>query len=78
MLLDLFIAAAHGRLVRIKSACIAAAVPPTTALRWLAIMEEEGIVEKYPDENDGRVTNVCLTTKGKDLVSAYLRNALDT
>lgn len=64
ILLDLFIAAAEARRVPTTSACIGANVPPTTALRWLRILEARGLVEREDDGRDGRRTFVCLTVRG--------------
>lgn len=64
ILLDLFIAAGEGRRVPTTSACIGANVPPTTALRWLRILETRGLVEREDDGRDGRRTFVCLTECG--------------
>lgn len=64
ILLDLFIAAAETRRVPTTSACIGANVPPTTALRWLRILEARGLVEREDDGRDGRRTFVCLTARG--------------
>lgn len=54
ILIDLFVAHGEGRRVSITDACIAAAVPPTTALRWMHKLEEAGHVERRPDERDRR------------------------
>ena len=44
MLLDLFIQEAKGRRSSIKSVCVAACVPPTTALRWVVWLENAGLI----------------------------------
>ena len=72
ILLDLFVARGEGRRVPTTSACIGAHVPPTTALRWLRLLEGQGLVEREEDERDGRRTFVRLSTKGMDLVGNYL------
>lgn len=54
MLLDLFAADLEGVRVSVSSLCIAAAVPPTTALRWIARMTEAGLLEREPDPGDRR------------------------
>ena len=54
MLLDLMAARLENIQVSVSSLCIAASVPPTTALRWIKTMTEEKIFERHADEKDGR------------------------
>ncbi len=54
MLLDLMAARLEGTKVAVSSLCIAASVPPTTALRWIKTMTEEQIFLRKADEQDGR------------------------
>lgn len=76
LLLDLFIAAKERKRVPVTSACIGAAVPTTTALRWLAILEERGLVIREADPTDARRIFVRLTADayGK-MVSYFARSA---
>ena len=64
ILLDLFIAAKEAKRISITSACIGAAAPSTTALRWLNILEREGLIEREGDSNDLRRSYVRLTAVG--------------
>jgi len=54
MLLDLLQAEIAQLRVPVSSLCIAAAVPATTALRWLKTMTERGIFVRRADPHDGR------------------------
>jgi Winged helix DNA-binding domain len=54
MLLDLLAAKLEGDQVAVSSLCIAAAVPPTTALRWIKAMTDHGLFERHADPMDGR------------------------
>ncbi|WP_404365988.1 hypothetical protein AB5I39_09970 [Sphingomonas sp. MMS24-J45] len=54
MLLDLFAAELERAQVSVSSLCIAAAVAPTTALRWITRMTEAGLFERQPDPFDRR------------------------
>ncbi|NWK96985.1 MarR family transcriptional regulator [Sphingobium lactosutens] len=54
MLLDLLAARLEQERVSVSSLCIAAAVPPTTALRWIRTLTEKGLVERQADPHDGR------------------------
>lgn len=73
ILLDLYIAARENRRVPTTSACIGAHVPPTTALRWLRILEARGIVEREEDGRDGRRTFVHLSARGLSSMDEYLQ-----
>lgn len=54
MVLDLFAAELERTQVSVSSLCIAAAVAPTTALRWIAKLTEAGLLERHPDPFDRR------------------------
>lgn len=54
MLLDLMAARLERVQVAVSSLCIAAAVPSTTALRWIKLMTESGLFERVSDPADGR------------------------
>ena len=54
ILLDLKAAAQEGQRVSVSSLCIAAAVPPTTALRWISAMTESGMLLRRQDPADAR------------------------
>ncbi len=64
ILIDLYVAYREERRVPTTSSCIGAHVPPTTALRWLRILESRGLVEREDDGRDGRRTFVRLTPQG--------------
>lgn len=78
ILLDLYVAAREGRRVPTTSACIGAHVPPTTALRWLRILEMRALVEREEDGRDGRRTFVRLTERGLTVMAAFLGTMADT
>ena len=44
----------RGQLISISSATIAAAVPPTTALRYIEALQRHGLAERRPDPDDRR------------------------
>lgn len=54
MLLDLLQAEIAQLRVPVSSLCIAAAVPATTALRWLKTMTSKGLFVRRADPHDGR------------------------
>ena len=62
MLLDLFLAQEKNlKPISISSLCIAAAVPSTTALRWIETLVQQGLVSKQADPRDKRRTFISLT-----------------
>ncbi|MBW8785803.1 MAG: winged helix DNA-binding protein [Novosphingobium sp.] len=71
MLLDLTAARAEHSRVSVTSLCIASAVPPTTALRWIAQMTEAGLLQRIEDESDRRRAFITLTDKAADAVARY-------
>jgi DNA-binding MarR family transcriptional regulator len=72
MLLDLVVAEDLGRSTAVSSLCIASAAPVSTALRYLHIMEQEGLIARRADPSDGRRHLVSLTPS----VSQQLRQLL--
>ena len=71
ILLDLFIAAIRQKRVAVTSACIGAAVPTTTALRWLKILEEKGLIAREEDAEDARRTFLRLSPVAYQLMVEY-------
>ena len=74
ILLDLFVAAKQRKRVAVTSACIGAAVPNTTALRWLSVLEDKGLVVREADANDARRMFVRLSADAYCRMVEYLAN----
>ena len=72
MLLDLMAARLERKKVAVSSLCIAAAVPPTTALRWLGVLTEQGLVVRIADPEDGRRIHVELSEPTVQALGAWL------
>ena len=72
MLLDLFIADCERRKITIKSVCIGANVPTTTAMRHLRWLHEQGLVERLSHPRDARSTHVRLTAVAITAMQNYL------
>lgn len=72
MLLDLYASELERRRVSVSSLCIAAAVPPTTALRWITTMHEAGLFAREADPTDRRRAYVVLSDAGRDGMRAYI------
>ena len=75
MLLDLFAAELERRRVSVSSLCIAAAVPPTTALRWIGTLHDAGLFERHADPSDRRRAYIALSAKGLDGMRSYVAAA---
>lgn len=71
MLLDLYIAEHQKVRVSVTSLCIASDEPQTTALRWIALLEESGYITKEADQSDARRKFVALTDKGKNSLDRF-------
>jgi hypothetical protein len=78
MLLDLTAAQFERRRVAVSSLCIAAAVPPTTALRWITMMTEQGLFRRRPDPDDGRRIFIALSDTASIAMAGYLQAARNT
>lgn len=72
ILLDLFVSERENRAVSVSSACLAAYVPPTTALRWIGVLEQHGAVWREPDQSDRRRINLRLSEGTRSAMYAYI------
>jgi DNA-binding MarR family transcriptional regulator len=71
MLLDLLQAEIAQLRVPVSSLCIAAAVPATTALRWLKTLVQEGNFVRRADPHDGRRVFVELAPDASRALRRY-------
>jgi DNA-binding MarR family transcriptional regulator len=71
MLLDLYAARLEGRRVSVSSLCIAASVPPTTALRWIGTMHDADLFGREPDPTDKRRAHITLTDRAAAAMRGY-------
>jgi hypothetical protein len=72
MLLDLYAAHLEGGRVSVSSLCIAAAVAPTTALRWIGKMTELELFERQPDPADRRRAFMALSPRALKGMGGYI------
>jgi DNA-binding MarR family transcriptional regulator len=75
MLLDLMAARVERQRVAVSSLCIAAAVPPTTALRWIKTLCDQGLFVRVADPEDGRRVFIELAPETAAMMEAYLKSA---
>jgi DNA-binding MarR family transcriptional regulator len=71
MLLDLLQAEIAQLRVPVSSLCIAAAVPATTALRWLKTLVSQGLFVRRADPHDGRRVFVELAPETSQALRRY-------
>jgi hypothetical protein len=72
ILLELFIAGEEGRNVTIKSACVAACVPQSTALRHIAHLIDVQLAARAQHPSDARSAYLKLTEPGRMKMVAFL------
>ncbi|WP_164155602.1 helix-turn-helix domain-containing protein [Sandarakinorhabdus rubra] len=75
LLLDLFIQGERGAAVSVSSACVAAAVPTTTALRWITTLVRNELIDQTPDQMDGRRKFIKLSQRGRRMMIEFLLRA---
>jgi DNA-binding MarR family transcriptional regulator len=73
MLLDLLQAEIAQHRVPVSSLCIAAAVPATTALRWIKTMTDAGLFRRRADPHDGRRVFVELAPQASEALRRYFK-----
>ena len=71
MLLDLYAARLERQPVSVSSLCIAAAVPATTALRWIKTMTDAGLFQREDDPHDGRRIFIALAEGACEALARY-------
>ncbi|WP_240047515.1 MarR family winged helix-turn-helix transcriptional regulator [Sphingomonas panacisoli] len=71
MLLDLYAAELENAQVSVSSLCIAAAVAPTTALRWIGRMTDAGLFVRQADPFDRRRAFLGLSAEAREKIERY-------
>lgn len=64
ILLDLFISAGNFRRLSVSAVCIGSRAASATALRYISLLHDAGLVERIADTTDGRRSYVVLTEAG--------------
>ncbi|WP_265530215.1 MarR family winged helix-turn-helix transcriptional regulator [Sphingomicrobium marinum] len=75
MLLELTEADLKRQEVPVSALCMAANVPPTTALRWIRTMCERDIFRRRPDAQDGRRVFIELEPDARAAMHCYFASA---
>lgn len=71
ILLELYAARLGQRRVSVGSLCLGAAVPATTALRWISLLERKALLERNADPMDGRRFYLSLSSSGLEAMARY-------
>ena len=71
ILLDLLLSRLSQTRVSVTSVCVASNVPSTTALRWIRLLENEGLVSRRADHLDGRRFYIELTDQAETALCQY-------
>lgn len=74
ILLELYASYLSQQRITISRLCLGAAVPSTTALRWIAQLEKLGFIERRQDPMDGRRFFTSLTIAARESMDAYFRS----
>ena len=77
IMLALYCLPARGERLAVTALSCAAAAPQTTALRWQAVLQEDGLIERKEDPKDARRVFVELTVNGRALIEDYLQTLYD-
>lgn len=76
ILLDLLICRLEGRAATVTNACLGSAAAHTTALRYIRVLETEGLVERTSASHDKRLQYLHLTEKGFGWLQAFFSRAI--
>lgn len=72
IMLFLFAEGIDGATVTTNACCAAAGVPRTTALRWIKLLQDRGLVDGSDDISDRRVTMLALSPLGRSTIRTWL------
>lgn len=78
IILDLFASELEGRHVSVSDACVILGAPPTTALRWIKLLESDGHICRLPSVNDGRRVHLSLTSDCRRSVEEWVSATFGT
>lgn len=76
MLLDLYIQHHRGQPIAVDRLCTAAGAVSTTALRWLGLLVEKGLVIRSSTAGEDGTVRVALSEQGIGEMERYLRDFL--
>lgn len=71
ILLELYAAHLEQHRISITGVCAASSVPTTTALRWIAKLQQDGLVVRTGDPLDARRSWIALTSVGVERMRSF-------
>jgi len=74
MILELYAAELGQRRISITSLAGGAAVPYTTAQRWMGTLEAKGLIQRQQDPFDGRRYFMSLSPRGFEAIEGFFRS----
>lgn len=74
MLIVLFIAAEEDREINLDSLCLEIALTAPTALRWISVLEANGLIERSTDLINISNTIISISTNAKDNMELYCKS----
>lgn len=72
MCLDIYICDLKDEQITVSSVAHSSGIPMTTAMRYINVMSEEGLLEKTPNPSDNRMVFVSTTPSCKERVTNVL------
>lgn len=72
ILLDMFVNGSTERPLTVTDVCVGAGVAPTTGLRYVAALVEQGLIIRTRDALDGRRSLIVLSGKAQEQVTRYI------
>jgi hypothetical protein len=72
ILLDLFIRQANESHVSARGAMTHSGAGPSTVVRWLSVLEQNGLIQTMPDPSDSKHSLIQLTPAGYEGMLRYL------
>jgi len=73
ILLELYASRLEDVKVSVSKLCAASGVPATTALRWIGLLQYNGLIERHPDTLDRRRCSVRLADGAHAMMWEYFR-----
>lgn len=78
ILLELYVHHRQRTAMSITSLCVASKIPPSTGLRWIALLEKRGLVTRQSDPFDRRKSYAILTEDAIERVERALDDVTES